>query len=749
MNKLNNNYLLGKEESLDEIKKVIEKIKELSSQKNYDASLSLIEESLSEFPRQDEISSLKKTIKEEIEQKIEETKTNIKIANLNEALRDIKEYLSRSPKAFAKLENELQSIEKNLEKKFAKSKKAFEKGKGESALEILKELVTTTESEVVKSNFESINQMIKEIEGPPGEQAYPLPVKPVKKSETEKKLEEVTNKIEEKKFEEAIQILNEVIECEPENQEAVSLLKLMNADQAEVADLFWQNRFDDALLVLSIHLAKSPESPVLLSFKWRIESIIVQKIKAVNSAIERKDYKSALLETKEVITKNPKSFKELGQIKKQIEQYAKDKFSKAVEDYKSGDKENSLAILKELEDFNRDSIVEPSLDTIQAWIDKLEGKKKEKEVEVPEEKEIQEAELSSPDGVAILSGEEISPALKKTEKALRWIKSHPVLLAAGVVSLIILIIAAVLFLPSVSIKKEEPSSMGYILLVKKEGINYTGVSATIDSSSFPVNRQKAQEIQAGKHTLRFSQNTHSFEKEIYTEEGKTNEFHIPVIPLEINVNPKGEIWEADNLLRESNGSHLFFLLPSQYTFTIKQKGYKEETRDIVLEEKDEKVRLDINLDLAPSSLPGTLIVQLFPSGSIHEDDKLLASFPPFKQNIRLSPGAHALRFTTKEQECESITKTFQIGPNETETAIIYLCFGQLNINSMPPGATISVDGNDHDLSGKAYGKTPQANMKLPSGLHSITLRHPDYTPKTIQLVIEKNKTINKSLELTK
>ncbi|MBE0460701.1 MAG: response regulator [Candidatus Aminicenantes bacterium] len=292
-----------------------------------------------------------------------------------------------------------------------------------------------------------------------------------------------------------------------------------------------------------------------------------------------------------------------------------------------------------------------------------------------------------------------------------------------------------------------PLGTGFIELEEQKKIDYEGVSITIDDSPVLLDTTEPKEIQAGTHELKVKKGDKVFTKKIKIVEGKTNKISIPIVPLTIDIQPDGEIWEEDNLIKEINRSHILYLLPMEYTFIFKKDDYQDEIKTIKLDENSSLASIQIQLNRLIPTEPGALSIQLLPSGKVYEGENFLASFPPFRQNIRLSPGQHTLKFTSSEEGCKDQIKTFQIISGKIENVKIYLCFGYLNINSTPAGATIIIDNNRTDLEGKAYGMTPRARIKLPTGLHTLLIKHPDYPEKTGQFGIKNNETTNISFDL--
>lgn len=324
-------------------------------------------------------------------------------------------------------------------------------------------------------------------------------------------------------------------------------------------------------------------------------------------------------------------------------------------------------------------------------------------------------------------------------------------ICTAVISISIAAIIYTQFIQGGDNKKAAPPSLatGFIELEKQKKIDYEGVSITIDDSSILFDTNEPKELQAGTHELKVKKGDKVFTKKIKIVAGKTNEISIPLLPVIIDIQPDGEIWEGDNLIRESNKSHVLYILPMEYTFIFKKDGYQDEIKTIKLDENSSLASIQIQLNRLTPTEPGTLSIQLLPSGKVYEESTLLASFPPYRQNIRLSPDQHTLKFTSSEEGCKDQIKTFQIISGKIENVIIYMCFGYLSINSTPPGGAIIIDNSSTNLEGKEYGTTPpRARIKLPTGLHILTIKHPNHPEKSLQFVTKNNETVSLSIDLT-
>ncbi|MFW6128999.1 MAG: PEGA domain-containing protein [Candidatus Aminicenantaceae bacterium] len=660
----------------EELKNEIRDIASSIDQKNYDDALNTINEALSKYPNSEELSSLKKRVQEDIKTIIEETKQSAQEGKYDIALKNISDYLLLNPGSFLALKKEKKSIEKKLNNEFSRAKKEYKEGHKDKALEILEQLarIPESDSETISSNMDSIKEMIEEIKAASTEKTETESIDPEpiqkKKGSTAKKWKTFHKKIEDEKYDEAKQTLEEIIELDPEDEEAKKYLNIMEMDSKNISNLFFQNRLDDALLAISVSLSKNPDNQETLSYKWRVESQVSQKINEINKMVEEKKYKDALYEIKDALKNNPRAFKKLEPLQKKV---------KALSEGKT-----------------------------------------------PEEIEEEE------------KGKKTSPRTKKL-----------IPLVAGIAGIVIIALALVLFLPKGN-KKKEAITPGQILLTKQEGINYSDLSVTMGDISFSPENPVTHEIKPGTYNFNFQKGDHTYNKQVNIQSEQETKVMIPLIPVKIDIQPGGEIWENEDMISESNSLHEFHLLPDEYTFIIKKEGYQDETVNFSLEENNTTQTFSFELAPVPPDQPGILRVQVHPSGSqVYEESNLLASFPPLRQDISLSPGRHTLRYTNTEQNCEDREISYRINSGGIITDTIYLCFGTLNINTMPPGAAIIIDGKENDIYGNPYGTTPRANLRLPTGLHTLQVSHPDYSPKTVQFVIEANKRVNRSVDLRK
>ena len=337
---------------------------------------------------------------------------------------------------------------------------------------------------------------------------------------------------------------------------------------------------------------------------------------------------------------------------------------------------------------------------------------------------------------------------KKTKQAGKKSANKGLILSLAFLAVLIISVLSYFFIiKNQGEKTPPPPANGFLVIQPQEGIEYEGLQIFLDNETVPLNFSETYEISAGSHQVRFEKDEKFYVQDVQISEETTEELQIPLFPVTINIIPRGEIWDGENKVGESATTHSLYLLPVEYTYTFKQSGYQDVTENILLTENNIAEPIEIALPRIIPVEPGTLEVQVFPSGQVFEGNQLLATFPPIRQNISLSPGSHRLRYSTTEEGCEDQIKTYQIRSGEILTETIYLCFGFINVNTNPPGALITIDNRETDFNGNLYGQTPRANLRLPVGPHMLTLNHPDYPPKTLQIVIQKNETINRSVNL--
>ncbi|MBN2245077.1 MAG: response regulator [Candidatus Aminicenantes bacterium] len=340
---------------------------------------------------------------------------------------------------------------------------------------------------------------------------------------------------------------------------------------------------------------------------------------------------------------------------------------------------------------------------------------------------------------------------KKTKKkkpvSSRSGKKTMILSIAALVVVVISVLAYFLVFRSQKEPPTLPPANGFLKLQQQDYIEYEGLQVYLDNQSIPLNLSETMEISEGVHQIRFEKDNKTYTQDVQILRETTKGLLIPLFPVTITITPRGEIWEGELKLRDSAPNHTLYHLPVDYTYTFKQAGYQDVTQNIYIDEDNILETIEIELPRVIPVEPGTLEVQVFPSGQVFEGNQSLATFPPLRQNLSLSPGSHTLRFTTLEEGCEDKIKTYQISSGQVLTDSIYLCFGFIDINSNPPGALITIDNNERDIDGNLYGQTPRANVRLPVGIHLLSLKHPDHPQKTVQIVIRKNERLNRSVNL--
>lgn len=339
--------------------------------------------------------------------------------------------------------------------------------------------------------------------------------------------------------------------------------------------------------------------------------------------------------------------------------------------------------------------------------------------------------------------------VKKTKPAGKKSTNKGLILSLAFLTILIISVLSYFFILKNQGEKTPPQpANGFLVIQPQEGIDYEGLQIFKGSETVPLNFSETYEIPPGSHQVRFEKNEKVYVQDIQILEETTKELQIPLFPVTINISPKGEIWDGENKVAESASAHTLYQLPVDYTYTFKQAGYQDVTEIIRISENNLTEPVEIELPRIIPVEPGTLEVQVFPSGQVFEGNQILATFPPIRQNISLSPGSHTLRYSSTEEGCDDQIKTYQIRSGEILTETIFLCFGFINVNTNPPGALIMIDNRETDFNGNLYGQTPRANLRLPVGPHMLTLNHPDFPQKTMQIVIQKNETINRSVNLS-
>jgi len=131
--------------------------------------------------------------------------------------------------------------------------------------------------------------------------------------------------------------------------------------------------------------------------------------------------------------------------------------------------------------------------------------------------------------------------------------------------------------------------------------------------------------------------------------------------------------------------------------------------------------------------PGSLVISSIPNESSVVINGQYRGKTPLTLDT-IDPGIYTVNISRFGYSPYSTTTTLRSGESAEITATLPAERGTLFVNTTPPGATISVDGN-------AAGMTPVTLANLVPGNHTVTIAKDGYIPEEQQIVITAGTTV--------
>ena len=195
--------------------------------------------------------------------------------------------------------------------------------------------------------------------------------------------------------------------------------------------------------------------------------------------------------------------------------------------------------------------------------------------------------------------------------------------------------------------------------------------------------------------------------------------------LAMTVEPKNSMVLIDGQAQSvMNGEVNVLLMMGKHQYQVSAPNYS--TKQGVIEIGDGKKVMTVKLESALS----TVRVDCATAGAqIYVDGVLKGSSP---WNGTLSPGNH--RVEARHDGYQPQQQSLILCENENRTITIpalILIAGQLNVNYLPQGAEVFLDG-------KSLGTTPDVFRNIPTGSHRVEVRKKGYKPMTQTVTIKEN-----------
>ena len=205
--------------------------------------------------------------------------------------------------------------------------------------------------------------------------------------------------------------------------------------------------------------------------------------------------------------------------------------------------------------------------------------------------------------------------------------------------------------------------------------------------------------------------------------------------LAMTVEPKNSMVIIDGQMQSvENGEVNVLLMMGKHQYQVSAPNFS--TKQGVIEIGDGKKVMTVKLESALSTVRvdcATAGAQIYVDGE-HKG--------PSPWNGTLSPGNH--RVEARHDGYRPHLQSLILSENENRTISIpalILIAGQLNVNYLPQGAEVVLDG-------KSIGTTPDVFRNIPAGLHRVEVRKKGCKPVTQTITIKENEQASLSGTLT-
>lgn len=215
---------------------------------------------------------------------------------------------------------------------------------------------------------------------------------------------------------------------------------------------------------------------------------------------------------------------------------------------------------------------------------------------------------------------------------------------------------------------------------------------------------------------------------IGVSKGESPELSIPLKPaanLTITINPPDAVVMIDNSVIPPTGLAGTLTAVGDHELKISRAGYDAKSLHVTLRQGQNKLQYMLD---SSKRQPRLIVTAAQPGAIVWIDDQLIGPAP--YQNSEITPGAHKVKVASEGFQDYVRNVNIQEGKTQTVDAALTSA-GSFTLVSVPPGASVIIDGSDEGL-------TPKENQKLTSGIHKIRLRKDGFKTFDTSIVIQQN-----------
>jgi conserved repeat domain len=251
----------------------------------------------------------------------------------------------------------------------------------------------------------------------------------------------------------------------------------------------------------------------------------------------------------------------------------------------------------------------------------------------------------------------------------------------------------------------------------------SGASVYVDGIYKGVTPIDDLTIPSGQHTLRVSLAGYTDDVRTFTiTAGWGTDVHVVLTPstggLTLNTQPQGAIVILDGVVKGTTPVTVTELVPGAHTVRFSLAGYQEDTETITVTAGQTVDYTFTLLQVTQAATTGGWNLNTIPSGATVVVDGVVKGTTPITLS-GLAPGSYTVRFSLAgyQEDTETLTVTAGLIMDYTATLSPVQqapTTGGLNLNSVPSGAIVVLDGVNK-------GVTPLAITGLNPGSHDIRI----------------------------
>jgi hypothetical protein len=260
----------------------------------------------------------------------------------------------------------------------------------------------------------------------------------------------------------------------------------------------------------------------------------------------------------------------------------------------------------------------------------------------------------------------------------------------------------------------------------------SGASIVLDGVIKGTTPANLTGISVGKHVLVLKKSGYNdYSTTVTISSGKITSVSatltVSTASLIVNSKPSGATIILDGTAKGTTPANITGLSQGTHTLILKKSGYDDYSTTVTVSSGK-----TTSITATLKSATGTISINSTPSGATIVLDETLHGTTP-NNLTEISVGAHTLVLKKSGYNDYSTTVTVSSGNTTRVSANLSASTGSISVSSIPPGATIILDGTTR-------GITPANLTGVSTGIHSLVLKKSGYDDYSANVTVNSGKT---------